>query len=185
MKKYLTFCLLVFAGYCFSQTESTLFLHENFRLMIHADGTARFTKNDEKIIDYLDLTWKMVGDTQLFYREDSLRLVYLSLLAEDSVHRKVCHVDPMLFLQHTEKFPTYLRLSKVYNAAGMMKKEFQFEGKKPDNPEFLTVFTYDPPPYLRTMLRVRLKNIKTWTYIYADGSATPKLQSVVVSKGKR
>lgn len=97
-----------------------------YRLLIYTDSTCSFSKIDERIVDYLPMRWTLRNDTMITYMKDSLQLVMFMFYMEDSIHRRITHIDPLLYKTYNGEFPPCFYLSNVYYDNGKIWKRFEF-----------------------------------------------------------
>ncbi len=150
------------------QTQGNeMWTNEQFRLILFfEDSSFQFTKNDEPLIDYISGRWIERHDSFFFFSADDHRILYFSLNKEDSIHRKVGHIDPQIYESYQGKFPSYFYLNKTYYDNGNLHKEFNFlkNGDISESPDELKIQCFTNKGTIDYTLSISLKT-KEATYI--------------------
>ena len=148
-------------------TANEMWTNDKFRLILFfEDSTFQFTKNDEPLVDYISGKWIERHDSFFFYSADINRILYFSLIKEDSIHRKVGHIDPLIYASYQEKFPSYFYLNKTYYENGNLHKEFNFlkDGDLSETPVELKIQCFTNKGTIDYTLSISLKTNEA-TYI--------------------
>ena len=152
--------------------------NEFFHLNMSQDSTFSFSKIDERVIDYKTGRWTIRKDTVICYSDDTFRIVQLMLFAEDSIHKRITHVDPSIYRTYGYHFPEYFYLNKLYRANGKLWKEYTFEHIKQHKlPEVFTVNTYEGRGYLESSLSVDLKRNRAYFVEYYLANGYPQVKT--------
>jgi hypothetical protein len=148
-------------------SANEMWTNNNFRLILFfQDSTFQFTKNDEPMVDYISGRWIERRDSFFFFSADLNRILYFSLIKEDSIHRKVGHIDPEIFESYQEKFPSYFYLNKTYYENGNLHKQFDFlkDGNVSEAPNELKIQCFTKKGTIDYTLSISLKTNEA-TYI--------------------
>jgi len=176
-------CVMCLLCFCLSSTPTHAqgkydqqWSNEFFKLNMSQDSTFSFSKIDERVIDYNTGRWTVRKDTVICYTEDTFRIVQFMLYGEDSIHKRITHVDPGIYRTYGYDFPAYFYLNKMYHANGKLWKEYTFEHiKNHERPEVFTVNTYDGRGYLECSLSVDLRSNKAYYVAYYLGNGYPQV----------
>ncbi len=134
---------------------------DQFRLIVlSTDSTFSFTKNDEPLIDYISGKWLQKNDSFFFFSSDTFRILYFTIIQEDSIHRKLVHIDPRIYDSYHGKFPPFLYLNKTFYKNGGIHKEFNFikNGDLSNEPEQLKIQCYTEKGSVLYSLTIDLKS---------------------------
>ena len=148
-------------------SANEMWANNNFRLILFSqDSTFQFTKNDEPMVDYISGKWIERRDSFFFFSADLNRILYFLLTKEDSIHRKMGHIDPQIFESYQEKFPSYFYLNKTFYENGNLHKEFDFlkDGDVSEAPDELKIQCFTDKGTIDYTLSISLKTNEA-TYI--------------------
>jgi len=162
--------LLFMVQYGVAQTEATnqphqtqgnqMWTNDKFRLILFfEDSSFQFTKNDEPLVDYISGRWIERHDSFFFFGADDHRILYFSLLKEDSIHRKVGHIDPQIYESYQGIFPSYFYLNKTFYNNGNLHKEYNFlkDGDVSEAPDELKIQCFTNKGTIDYTLSISLK----------------------------
>jgi len=150
-----------------SSNADEMWSKDQYRLfVVKSDSSFSFTKNDETLVDYIAGKWMQRADSFYFYSNDTFRILYFIVKAEDSIHRKLVHIDPRIYDSYQGNFPTYLYLTKTFYENGKLHKEFDFikNGDLSEEPEQLKIQCFTPRGLIDYALTINLKS-NTASYV--------------------
>lgn len=140
-------------------SQDQLWTNDQYRIIMYRDSTFMFSKIDEPMKDMIAGKWLFRRDTFYLYSADESKLLLFSLFEQDSIHKRIQHLDPRIYNSYSGvKIPIYFYLTKTYYTGGNICSAYSFASCDETKHCFLNINHFNENGTLTYSMDLNLKS---------------------------
>lgn len=171
------FCLSSIASQSQAIMQDQLWTDNQYRIIMYRDSSFTFSKIDEPMKDMIGGSWLYRADTFYLFSADTFRLLLFSFFEQDSMHKKIVHIDPRIYNSYSGlAFPKYFYLNKTYYNSGNICSAYSFASCDETKKCYLNINHFSEKGSIIYKLDINLKkNIATYVEFSSESYKMPKV----------